>query len=176
METEQKYYNDLDNLKQENELEIMSIRAELDKSRDQYKQKERETEIRLEDVHNEMRMKQKQIEKLSNELKETKMLMSTLREESELKQRELKQVKSEAANEMRNREVVLQQKRDEEIARLNAESHKQKQMLLVEFKQAQDLLKQKIVETEEEYELNELSLTIVDSYRMLLTIKYDLLD
>lgn len=150
MEMEQKYYNDLDNLKQENEMEVLAVRSELDKAIEHHKQKERESEIKFDELCSEIRFRQKQIDKLSSEFKELKMYNSTLKEEIDMKQRELRQVKSDAANEIRNKEILIQQKREEEMNRLNAENHRQKQMLVNEFKQAQDLLKQKIIDTENE--------------------------
>lgn len=140
----------MDTLKQENEMEILAVRAELDEAMDRYKQKEREAEIKFEELNTEIRLKQKQIDKLVAELKELKMFNGTLKEEIDLKQREMKQMKVDAVNEMRNKEAVIQQKWEDELARLSAENHKQKQLLVVEFKQAQDLLKQKIVESENE--------------------------
>ena len=151
MEIEQKYYTELDNLKHENEMEILAVRAELDETVDRYKQKEREAEIKFEELNTEIRIKQKQIDKLNAELKDLKMHTSTLKEEIDMKQREIKQIKVETVNELRNKEAIMQQKWEDELSRLSGENHKQKQMLVVEFKQAQDLLKQKIVESENEY-------------------------
>lgn len=154
MEIEQKYYTELDNLKHENEMEILAVRAELDETVDRYKQKEREAEIKFEELNTEIRLKQKQIDKLNAELKDLKMHTGTLKEEIDMKQREIKQMKVETVNEIRNKEAIMQQKWEDELSRLSGENHKQKQMLVVEFKQAQDLLKQKIVESENEYVYN----------------------
>jgi hypothetical protein len=44
----------------------------------------------------------------------------------------------------------MHQKKEEDISRLNAENLKQKQALVSEFRQAQELLKEKIIETETE--------------------------
>lgn len=150
MEIEQKYYNELDNLKHENEMEILALRAELDQAMDRYKQKERESEIKFDELNTEIRLKQKQIDKLTAELKELRMHASTLKEEIDMKHREMKQMRVETVNEIRNKEAIMQQKWDEELARLSGENHKQKQMLVAEFKQAQDLLKQKIIDSENE--------------------------
>lgn len=131
-------------------MEILAVRAELDEATDRYKQKEREAEIKFEELQTEIRMKQKQIDKLVAELREMKACNGTLKDEIEMKQREMKQLRVEAVNEMRNKEAVMQQKWEEELTRLNGENQRQKQLLVGEFKQAQDLLKQKIVESENE--------------------------
>jgi hypothetical protein len=44
----------------------------------------------------------------------------------------------------------MYEKKEEEINRMNQENMKQKQLLVNEFKQAQELLKLKIIETEQE--------------------------
>ena len=41
------------------------------------------------------------------------------------------------------------QKKEEQISRLNTEHRAQKQQLISEFKEAQEILKEKIIETEE---------------------------
>lgn len=46
--------------------------------------------------------------------------------------------------------MIMYQKKDEEVHRINVENMKQKQMLVNEFKQAQQLLKEKIAESEQE--------------------------
>ena len=43
----------------------------------------------------------------------------------------------------------MQQKKEEEFNRINAEHRVQKQQLINEFKEAQEILKEKIIETEE---------------------------
>lgn len=49
----------------------------------------------------------------------------------------------------RNKETILQQRVEDEINQLNLENSKQKQLLVQEFKHAQEILKEKIYETEE---------------------------
>lgn len=49
----------------------------------------------------------------------------------------------------RNRELKFEQQKEEEISKVNAEHMRQKQVLLTEFKQAQEILKAKIYETEQ---------------------------
>ena len=49
----------------------------------------------------------------------------------------------------RNREKSMLQKKEEEFSRLNTEHRAQKQQLISEFKEAQEILKEKIIETEE---------------------------
>jgi hypothetical protein len=44
----------------------------------------------------------------------------------------------------------MYQKKEEEINKLNMEHRSQKQQLINEFKEAQEILKEKIVETEEQ--------------------------
>jgi CHASE3 domain sensor protein len=50
--------------------------------------------------------------------------------------------------------MVIYQKKDEEIQRINADNLKQKQVLVNEFKQVQDMMKDKIIQTEQEYATN----------------------
>jgi hypothetical protein len=46
--------------------------------------------------------------------------------------------------------MIIYQKKEEEIQRINNENLKQKQILVNEFKQAQEILKERIIETEQE--------------------------
>jgi hypothetical protein len=46
--------------------------------------------------------------------------------------------------------MLIYQKKEEELQRMNNENLKQKQILVNEFKQAQELLKERIIETEQE--------------------------
>lgn len=148
-EMEQMYYTEMDKLKHENEMEMMTIRVELERAIEIGKQKERESEIKTEEYQSEMRLKQKHIDKLSEEIKDLKLVNSTLKEEIDLKSREIKQIRSEVLAELKNKEAIMQQKKEEEMNRLNAEHMKQKQVLVNEFKQAQEILKEKILETEQ---------------------------
>lgn len=151
-ELQQEYFTEMDKIKNESEIEVMSIRCEMERSIEQNKQKEREFEIRIDEYQGEIRSKQKQIDKISNEMQELKFLNNTLKEEIELRQREIKQIRADLQNELKHKESLINKKKEEEINRLNSEHMKQKQMLVNEFKQAQELLKQKIIETDEKLE------------------------
>lgn len=148
-ELQQEYFSEMDKIKHESEMEVMTIRCELERVIELNKQKEREFEIKIDDYQSEVRTKQKQIDKINNEMHELKLLNSTLKEEIDLKQREIKQIRTDLQNELRLKESLINQKKEEEINRLNGEHMRQKQTLVNEFKQAQELLKQKIIETDE---------------------------
>lgn len=84
-----------------NEKEILTIRLELERSLELNKLKEREYETKLDDVQNETRLKQKQIDKLYDEIKEVRFVNQTFKEEIDLKSRELKQIRNEFQLEMK---------------------------------------------------------------------------
>ncbi len=107
-ELEQNHYNDMDKIKHENELEIATIRLELERLCEINKQKEREMDVRMDEYQSEIRMKQKLMDKLAEELKDIKYTNVTLKEEIEFKSRELKQIRSDLANEMKYVSIIFE--------------------------------------------------------------------
>ena len=65
---EQNYYNEMDKLKNENEMEMRTVRAEMDRTLEISRQKEREFEIKTDEYQTEFKLKQKHIDKLTNEI------------------------------------------------------------------------------------------------------------
>ena len=94
-EMEQNYYNEMDKLKRENEMEMRAIRAEMDRSIEINRQKEREFEIKADEFQTEFKLKQKHVDKLTIEMNEIKALNVNLKEEIDEKTKEIKKIKSE---------------------------------------------------------------------------------
>ena len=92
---EQNYYNEMDKLKRENEMEMRAIRAEMDRSIEINRQKEREFEIKADEFQTEFKLKQKHVDKLTIEMNEIKALNVNLKEEIDEKTKEIKKIKSE---------------------------------------------------------------------------------
>ena len=69
-EMEQNYYNEMDKLKNENEMEMRAIRAEMDRTLEIGRQKEREFEIKTDEFQTEFKLKQKHMDRLTNEINE----------------------------------------------------------------------------------------------------------
>jgi hypothetical protein len=100
-EMEQNHYTEMDKIKHENEIEIATIRNEIERIGDMNKQKQREMDIKVDEFQSDLRLKQKQIDKLNDELKELKFLNNTLKEEIECKSKEVKQIRSDVTNEIK---------------------------------------------------------------------------
>jgi hypothetical protein len=100
-EAEQIFYIEIDKLKQENEQEMLTLRVELERAIEISHSKEREAEIKADEYQQEMRMKQKLIEKFTEEVKELKTSNTDLQNENELKVKEMKRVKQELQIEYR---------------------------------------------------------------------------
>ena len=62
---EQNYYNEMDKLKNENEMEMRTVRAEMDRTLEISRQKEREFEIKTDEYQTEFKLKQKHMDRLS---------------------------------------------------------------------------------------------------------------
>ena len=82
-------------------MEILSIRDELEKTIDLMKKKEREYELKNDEHQNDLKMKQKQINKLYNELNEMKIANTRLREQLDMKNAEIKRIKFESQEELK---------------------------------------------------------------------------
>ena len=82
-------------------MEILSIRDELEKTIDLMKKKEREYELKNDEHQNDLKMKQKQINKLYNELNEMKIANTSLREQLDMKNAEIKRIKFESQEELK---------------------------------------------------------------------------
>jgi hypothetical protein len=149
-EMEQAYYTEMDKLKQENETEMLVIRDELDKTNESMKQKERDFEMKFDQFQTDLKMKQKHMNKLNDELVELKSYNMSLLEQIDQKNMEIRKIKHDVNEELKNKERLMQQHLKEEINNVNVENMRQKQLLVSEFLQAQELLKQKIIETDKE--------------------------
>ena len=155
-EMEQAYYTEMDKLKQENEMEMLVIRDELDKTNESMKQKERDFEMKFDQFQTDLKMKQKQMNKLNDELVELKSYNMSLLDQIDQKNIEIRKIKHDVQEELKNKERIMQQHLKEELNSINVENMRQKQLLVSEFVQAQELLKQKIIETDKELrELND---------------------
>ncbi len=81
--------------------EILAVRDELEKTLDLMKKKEREYELTNDEHQNDLKMKQKQINKLNNELNEMKIVNNGLRDQLDMKNVEIKRIKIEAQEELK---------------------------------------------------------------------------
>jgi hypothetical protein len=88
-ELEQKYYEEMDKLKHANEKEIFAIRDELENVLEIKKKKEREHEMKVDEFQGEIRLRQKNIEKLAEEIRELRALSVELQSESAAKDKQL---------------------------------------------------------------------------------------
>jgi hypothetical protein len=111
-EMEQNFYTEMDKLKHENEIEMLTIRDELDKANDSIKLKERDYELKCDQFQTDLKMKQKQINKFNEELSELKSYNMDLLEQIEQKGIEIRQIKHDVQEEIRlafllNRKIIL---------------------------------------------------------------------
>lgn len=144
----QSHYLEFDDMKRLHEKELLTIRMELERAIEINKLKEREHQIKVEDYQSEMNIRQKRIESLNNEIKDMKHLISDLKQEIEIKSSDFEEVKQEAQKELKNIEANLKRQREAEFNDLNGEHLRQKQLLVNEFKQAQEIFKKRIYELE----------------------------
>lgn len=138
-------------------------------------QKERETKMKLEDMQSEVALRNNHIDNLSKEIKELKFVIDDLKDEINAKSNEVQQIRVDAQREIkcvlsllknsfymkqtiysfsfsfRNKEASFLRSKEDEFNSLNAEHIKQKQILVHEFKQAQEIFKQRISELEDAY-------------------------
>lgn len=148
-EADQQYYAEMDKIRHENEQEMFKIRVELERAVEISKQKERDLELKSDEFESELHLKQKFNDKLSDEIRGLKLLNSELKEQIDLKIQELKEFKYNSQIDMKNKEMIIQQRKEEEMNRLNNDHMRQKQILVNEFKEAHEILKNKILDTEQ---------------------------
>jgi len=139
----------MDTLKQENERELMAVRVELERAVEIGRGKEREAEIKQDEHQQEMRLKQRLVERLTEEVGQLRAASDDLKAETELRAKELKRARHELVAEFKSKEALLQQRVEEELGQMSVENARQKQALAGEFKQAQEALREKVWEAEE---------------------------
>jgi hypothetical protein len=100
-EMEQNYYNEMDKLKNENEMEMRTIRAEMDRTLEIGRQKEREFEIKTDEFQTEFKLKQKHMDRLTNEINELKNINENMKVDIDEKTKEIKKIKSDVQNELK---------------------------------------------------------------------------
>lgn len=94
-EMQQAFFFEMDELRRTNEIELLTIRKELERAIELNRQKEREYEIKNEEFQSALRLKQKYADKLSEELRDLRCLNQELKNEIDSKTYEIKQMKHE---------------------------------------------------------------------------------
>ncbi len=82
-------------------FEILSIRDELEKTLELMKKKDREYELKNDEHQYDLKMKEKQINKLYNELNEMEMVNNNLRDQLDMKNAEIKRIKIEIQEDLK---------------------------------------------------------------------------
>jgi hypothetical protein len=150
-ELDEKFFTQIDRLRDEHSIEIATIHKELESANDSNKQKERQMAIKVDDLQTQLQMKQKNIDKLNSELKNNREYIEELRDCIQIKTNELTKMHHQIEKEIERVEIEMDIKRTDDIKRINADHLRQKQLLVDDFKNSHELLKEKIIESEETY-------------------------
>lgn len=153
---QQVHYCEIDDLKRAFDKELLASRMEVERSLEIIKLKELDARMKADEYQSELTLSQKSISSLNREIEKLNQIIEELKRELSGKNEEIEQVKFDAMNDIINKENNLKRLHLDEFNALNAENIRQKQALISEFKQAQEILKKRIVELQDE--LNELQL------------------
>ncbi|UJR27264.1 hypothetical protein I4U23_008559 [Adineta vaga] len=126
--------------------ELAAVRLQLDRSLEITKIKEREADLRIEDLTNDLTTKQNRIDKCLRDFHELESQIEQLHNEANLRNKELQRVRNETQKEMKHREEKLRNQHEEKIRDLIKAHEKEEKQLLEEFSKAHDLLKARISE------------------------------
>ncbi|KAL3864834.1 hypothetical protein ACJMK2_006484 [Sinanodonta woodiana] len=136
----------LDQKQREHEAQIRTARMELERAVEISKSKERDHQIRVEELQGEITHRERHIINLKEELRSLESNISKLNKDIASKEKEIQKVKSDTKVQLKNREEQLLKKYQAELDNLQADHIRESQELVTQFNQAQELLKDKISE------------------------------
>ncbi|CAF1267907.1 unnamed protein product, partial [Adineta ricciae] len=140
------YSNELEEKERAHVKELAAVRLQLDRALEIAKVKEREADLRIEDLTSDLTTKKNRIDSCLRDIHELESQIEQLHSEANLRSKELQRVRNEAQKEMKHREEKLRSQNDEKIRDLIKAHESEEKQLLEEFTKAHDLLKARIAE------------------------------
>ncbi|CAF2907696.1 unnamed protein product [Rotaria sp. Silwood2] len=140
------YSNELEEKERAHNKELAAIRLQLDRALEITKIKEREADLRIEDLTSDINIKQSRIDNCLRDLNELQEQIEQLRYDIDMRSKELQRVRNEAQKEIKHREEKLRNENEEKIRDLLRTHENEQKQLLDEFAKAHELLKLRVSE------------------------------
>ncbi|CAF1184756.1 unnamed protein product [Rotaria sordida] len=140
------YSNELEEKERAHSKELAAIRLQLDRALELTKIKEREADLRIEDLTSDLNIKQSRIDNCLRDLNELQEQIEQFRHDIDMRSKELQRVRNETQKEMKHREEKLRNENEEKIRDLVRTHDNEQKQLLDEFSKAHELLKLRISE------------------------------
>ncbi|XP_038655617.1 protein FAM184A isoform X3 [Scyliorhinus canicula] len=134
----------MDQLRQNNQQEIATVRMELDRAVELHRQQKKELLSRVSDLQEEVRNREQHIKELDEENLSMHDNLSTLTKELEYQGNEVLKIRSEVNQKIRTYEQDMIKKQEKMINEMTAAHLRETQCMLADFTKAQELLKDKI--------------------------------
>nr|KAG5714215.1 hypothetical protein BaRGS_018432 [Batillaria attramentaria] len=145
-ELQEKLETEVENLRKSHGSELRSARMELERAVEISKQKERDHQLRAEELQEEISQRETHIVKLKEEVKRLQAAINSLNRAIADKDKDTQRVRGELKEQFRQLEERLRHDHKRAIENLSADQAREQQELLTQFNQAQDILKDKISE------------------------------
>nr|XP_014346228.1 PREDICTED: protein FAM184A isoform X3 [Latimeria chalumnae] len=152
----------IDQIRHSHQQEVAAAQMELERALELSRRQEKELLGRITDLQDEIRHQDHRISELDNEVLSLHEDKNTLTKELEYKGQEVLKIRSEANQQIRIHEQEISKKHEKELDEMTAAHIREKQSMLVDFNEAQELLKDKISalrisleEVEEKYQNRE---------------------
>ncbi|CAF1370121.1 unnamed protein product, partial [Didymodactylos carnosus] len=145
-DNKQKFLNEKEELTRSHVKEVAAIRAELERAIEITKIKEREADLRIEDLTSDLQSRQDRVDTCMKDLGELQLLVENLRVEIDNRSKEIQRVRSEANKEIKSREETLNSMNEQKLKELNSKHTNDQQLLIQEFTKAHEMLKAKVNE------------------------------
>ncbi|CAF1236405.1 unnamed protein product [Adineta steineri] len=138
--------NEIEEKERAHAKEVTAIRLQLDRALEITKIKEREADLRIEDLTSDLNTKQARVDNCLRDLHELENQVQELQNDLSIRSKEMNRIRNETQKEMKQREEKLRNQNDEKIRDLIKTHENEQKQLLEEFSKAHDLLKTRVSE------------------------------
>ncbi|XP_071948560.1 protein FAM184A-like [Antedon mediterranea] len=144
IELSQRHMAQIDQITKAHRMQISAARMELERAVELKQMHEKESKLRIHEMQDDLQFRQAHIESMHSEMRGLKNNIDELTRTLDFKGQEILKVKSNADGQLRKQEQKLQKSHQKQLDEMEADYLREKQGMLAEFNQAQELLKDKI--------------------------------
>ncbi|XP_056287658.1 protein FAM184A-like isoform X2 [Pseudoliparis swirei] len=134
----------IEHLKQFHHKDSSSVKRDLENAMEHRHQQEQELFARISELQAELCSRSNRITDLDHEIHSLNETIDTLTRELEIKGKEVLRVRSEANHQIRAHEQDLSKRHERDLREMSMVHHRETQILLADFKKAQEVLRDKI--------------------------------
>ncbi|XP_023570007.1 protein FAM184A isoform X1 [Octodon degus] len=141
-ELNQQHAAAVDLLQHNHHQELAAAQRELERSADAGRRQSQEHQCRITDLQGELRLRERHISDLGEELQHLRENIGALTAELELKGKEILRIRSESNQQMRLHEQDLNKRLEKELDVMTADHLREKNIMRADFNRTNDLLKE----------------------------------